>query len=217
MSEETDGFFTDAHVLLRKKTVQVSVDGLARVSSRCKNAVRPFHAVDDVNQIRQHVEHSKVVLDNNDALFLSQLLNDFHDPHAFVDIEIRGRFVKKIHIGISEQCGAYRDPLELTAGEFVQRSAHEMIDAQVHDQPVQLMPFVDLFQEGRNCSRDPFRYPIDVLGLERHLHRAFLNGAQEVPQFSSRKGFNDLAPSRFFVFPIAKIWHQATGKDAHRR
>ena len=101
MAEKTDGFFTNAHVLLLKKTVEISVDGFARVPGRCKNAVRSFYAVDDVNQIRQHVEHSKVVLNNDDALFLCQLLDDFHDPHSFVDIKVRGGFVKKIHVGIS--------------------------------------------------------------------------------------------------------------------
>ncbi len=68
MVEEFDWFVADSDVLLWQESIEVCVDGLARRAGWCKDSKGAFLAIDNVNEVTQHVEDSKVVLNDDDSL-----------------------------------------------------------------------------------------------------------------------------------------------------
>ena len=69
MAKEFDRFVSDADVFLREEPVKVGINGLSRGPCWCKNSEGPLLAVDDVNQIGQHVQHGQIVFDDDHVWF----------------------------------------------------------------------------------------------------------------------------------------------------
>ena len=162
-----------------------------------------------MHKISEHVKHRKVVLDDNDAAFRGQLLDDADDAHALVDVQVGGRLVEEIHVRITQQRGAHGHALQFTAGQLADFSLKQMVDAEGDGEFVEQAALVHLAQQVADLALDPLRQAIDVLWLDGHRNSTFFDLDEEVPQFATGQGGDDGVPIRL-ALPVAQIWHQAS-------
>ena len=124
------------------------------------------------------------MLNHDDPFGFSQGLNDANDAHAFVDVKVRGGFVKEVDVHITQNRRSNRHALQFTTRKLLDGSVHQMVNPQRTGGLFEQTSFVDLAQEVSDGSCDSFWKTIHVLGFHCDPDFAVLDSDEKVPQLT---------------------------------
>ena len=149
------------------------------------------------------------MLDDDDSLCLCKFLDDAHNAHAFVNVEVGRRLVKEVDIYISENRCTDGHALQFSPRELLDGTLEKMVNAQRARSRFKQASFVHLAEQVVHGAFDAFWEFIHVLRLEGNTDASLLDGDEEIPEFAFWKGFNHVIPVRFLVEPVAQIGRHA--------
>ena len=70
-----------------------------------------------VHRVGQHIENSKIVLDDHDRAVHRELTDQFGRGNTLVDVQERCYFIEEIEVGVPGKAGRDRHPLEFSPGQ----------------------------------------------------------------------------------------------------
>ncbi|OPZ23359.1 MAG: hypothetical protein BWZ01_03193 [Deltaproteobacteria bacterium ADurb.BinA179] len=163
----------EPYILFREVSLQVLVDPDThpfRLGDNPKNGRFP---VGDMDRVGEHVEDSKIVLDDDNRPGGSKRPDDPGGGHPLVDVQERGDLIEEVEVSLAGKAGHDCHPLELTSREGCDVMIEQGREHQGPDVLIEVSPLVSCFEELCRGSRKHPRDIIDVLGLDRHF-QAFL-------------------------------------------
>ena len=85
--------------------------------ARTRPCVQQHHLVGDGGGLVEVVQHDA----DRDAVLVGEVADQVEDLHLVAQVEEGGRLVEQQHAGLLGQAGGQPDPLQLAAGQLVDR------------------------------------------------------------------------------------------------
>jgi hypothetical protein len=127
-NSECQRLITESQVLGGNVTVKEDVDTLANGVRECDDTVNGRLAVKNTDVVGEVIENRQIVLDNDDVVVITEeRADDQSGAQTLLDIEVRGRLVEHVDIGLLDGDSSNSETLELTTRKEVDVTVHNVV------------------------------------------------------------------------------------------
>ena len=145
-------------------------------------------------------------------LVLQHRANDFGGTQSLLDIEVGGRLIVHVHIGLGHGGHGDGETLQFTAGQLVNVTTHQVVELQGIAHGTLDVTFVTGIQKLLHLTADLLGNRIDVLDLHTSHQVVHENTLQVVLELAATEILQNIFPVGRIV-EVAKIGLQLAGKN----
>lgn len=125
---ESEGFLTETQVFSWNVTIQEDVDTLTNGCWHSNNTINSWASVKNANEVGQIIEDGQIVLDDdNVVVWAEEGADDGGSLKTLLDIEVGGRLVEHVDIGLLDTDGSDGETLEFSAREEGNITVHDVV------------------------------------------------------------------------------------------